>query len=159
MKLFCPYVSIAIFVSMTHSLTFTLLSGGAHFHWAQWQAAQIALLYNFSDFTLFTQYFLHNQIKGFGLWWPYAMCLWPYVNSWGGLPWKTRCPTTAQGMYACINLRACPCASLRARRVRTYSSAQLSEARAARLAPACTALKVKSKRTRAANSRARGPSR
>ena len=62
---------------------------------------------------------VHNQIKGFGLWWPYAMCLWPYVPEflrWAALKNALSYYSTnvyvRMYVYVCLdspNLRACPC--------------------------------------------------
>ena len=69
--------------------------------------------------TVYTLFSVHNQIKGFGLWWPYAMCLWPYVPEflrWAALKNALSYYSTnvyvRMYVYVCLdspNLRACPC--------------------------------------------------
>ena len=114
------------------------------------------LLFTFHNFfSLFCQIHclhlnisVHNQIKGFGLWWPYAMCLWPYVPEflrWAALKNALSYSIVLTYMYirmyvyVCLdspNLRACPCYVRACVRTLTRSSAR--GAHAATLPAACT---------------------
>ena len=88
------------------------------------------------------------RLKGFGLWWPYAMCLWPYVPEflrWAALKNALSYSIVLTYMYirmyvyVCLdspNLRACPCYVRACVRALTRSSAR--GAHAATLPAACT---------------------
>ena len=147
---------------MTHTLTFTLRTYRYTFRWCPYFYEPTLSLFNtitfhFSQF-LFTFFAkitclhlnisVHNQIKGFGLWWPYAMCLWPYVPEflrWAALKNALSYSIVLTYMYirmyvyVCLdspNLRACPCYVRACVRALTRSSAR--GAHAATLPAACT---------------------
>ena len=122
---------------MTHTLTFTLRTYRYTFRWCPYFYRLhchflTQLLFTFHNFfslflpkflSLFTLWIflftIRLKVLAFG---GHMQCVFGHMclNSWGGLPWKTRCPTTVlctnvyvrMYVYVCLdspNLRACPC--------------------------------------------------
>ena len=97
---------------MDHTVTFNTIT--IHFHNFFSLFAKISI----TVYTIFL-FTIRLKVLAFG---GHMQCVFGHMclNSWGGLPWKTRCPTTVlctnvyvrMYVYVCLdspNLRACPC--------------------------------------------------